>query len=409
MKQSSNSGRAGIVGFREAPWIPTGDHGLRRTWCSRLHDRRATLGDTARASGGHVNGAGVYAGAANSLRERQPSRHYCHVDGEREAFDVAVAVAGRGCGHPRTGQARPDGRVRDGLSATICDRIRIRSGPPTSAWTQSPGSIPSRTVCSPSMSAPASGHSPSRQTKMLYWASGAGGIVRIDPLTNDVTFRSDVGMGSLHFAFDGIWATEGTNLLRIDPATGSTTTTVFTTREPLEPRVLGCGISVAEGSLWLNCGEDLYRVDPTTTDVIATLQDVGPSARVVSAEGGTWVLTGLEPFGVPSNDLAYSRLDRLDTASNEIVAGTAIRLVHGASAAGDTADGRAIWFSTTFGDPPGAGMLYKFDSTSGQVTSAYDISEGMGCGSNAIAFAYGSLWTASGSCNAVRRFPGIVP
>ena len=241
------------------------------------------------------------------------------------------------------------------------------------------------------------------------WASGAGGIVRIDPLTNDVTFRSDVGMGSLHFAFDGIWATEGTNLLRIDPATGSTTTTVFTTREPLEPRVLGCGISVAEGSLWLNCGEDLYRVDPTTTDVIATLQDVGPSARVVSAEGGTWVLTGLEPFGVPSNDLAYSRLDRLDTASNEIVAGTAIRLVHGASAAGDTADGRAIWFSTTFGDPPGAGMLYKFDSTSGQVTSAYDISEGMGCGSNAIAFAYGSLWTASGSCNAVRRFPGIVP
>jgi hypothetical protein len=35
---------------------------------------------------------------------------------------------------------------------------------------------------------------------------------------------------------------------------------------------------------------------------------------------------------------------------------------------------------------------------------AFDISEGKGYGANAVAFAYGSLWLASGTANAVRRF-----
>jgi hypothetical protein len=114
-------------------------------------------------------------------------------------------------------------------------------------------------------------------------------------------------------------------------------------------------------------------------------------------------------FAVDSPDLAYSRVDRLDPVSNKVVPGTAIQLVRGAHVAGNVVADSAIWLSTSFGNPPGAGMLYKFDSANGRVTKAYDISEGKGCGSNAIAFAYGSLWTVAGTCNAVRRFPGITP
>ena len=53
--------------------------------------------------------------------------------------------------------------------------------------------------------------------------------------------------------------------------------------------------------------------------------------------------------------------------------------------------------------------LFAFEPASGKVVTAFDISEGRGYGSNAIAFAYGSLWTASGTANAVRRFPRPIP
>jgi len=235
------------------------------------------------------------------------------------------------------------------------------------------------------------------------WASGGGGIVSINPTTNAVTSRSDTSAPSLRFAFGSVWAGIEGGALRLDPATGETVS------EPRTGGEDGCGISDAAGSVWLGCGKNLYRIDPTTNDVIATLEQVGPQPQVVTAEGGTWLMTSLEPFVVSSNDLAYSQLDRLDVSTNRVVPGTSIRLVHGASAPGILADGGNIWFSTSFGDPPGAGMLYKFDSASGNVTRAWDMSEGKGCGSNAIAFAYGSLWSASGICNAVRRFPNIAP
>ena len=68
-----------------------------------------------------------------------------------------------------------------------------------------------------------------------------------------------------------------------------------------------------------------------------------------------------------------------------------------------------MWLSTSFGVGPGAGQLYAFEPASGKVVAAFDISEGKGYGSNGIAFAYGSLWTASGTANAVRRFPRPTP
>jgi hypothetical protein len=49
-------------------------------------------------------------------------------------------------------------------------------------------------------------------------------------------------------------------------------------------------------------------------------------------------------------------------------------------------------------------MLFDFDATTGRVVKAFDLSEGKGYGDNAIAFGYGSVWTASGPPNKVRRW-----
>jgi hypothetical protein len=112
----------------------------------------------------------------------------------------------------------------------------------------------------------------------------------------------------------------------------------------------------------------------------------------------------MDPFGVASPELASTSLDRIDPQTNQLVPGSTVKLVQGAASAGGLADGDMIWFPTSFGEGPGAGKLYEFDATSGKVVKAFDLSEGKNYGSNAIAFGFGSMWTASGTANQVRRF-----
>jgi hypothetical protein len=240
------------------------------------------------------------------------------------------------------------------------------------------------------------------ETDTAIWVAGGGGIDRINSATNGIDAHFDGRFGSLLFAFGSLWAGEARGVLRLNPETGT---------KIAEPQVSDadqCKVTVADDSIWLGCDEDLLRLDPTTDAVIASIKEAGPLGLVVSGDGGSWLATGLDPFGAASMDLTYTRLDRLDTDSNELVPGSGTRLVHGASAVGMLSNGADIWFSTSAGAPPG-GMLYRFDTSIGQVTAAFDISEGIGCGSQALAFAYDSLWTASPPCNDVRRFAGFMP
>ena len=233
------------------------------------------------------------------------------------------------------------------------------------------------------------------------WSAGAGGLVRIDVDSNTVDQRVSGCVISLASAFGSLWAGVNGGVIRIDPETGLVVKEVH----PDAAAGLLCQVSEADDSMWLGCGPRLSRIDPSSNAVLATLTSNGTYATVMAADGAAWVVTGLDPFAVESPEDAYTTLERLDLETNRIVPDTRLRLVHGASAGGRLADGNVVWMSTSFGVEPGAGKLYAFEPASGKVVMAYDISEGRGYGSNALAFGYGSLWTASGTANAVRRFP----
>ena len=237
------------------------------------------------------------------------------------------------------------------------------------------------------------------------WVAGAGGLVRIDVTSNAVDPRVAGCVISIASAFDSLWAGVTGGLLRVDPATGLAVEEI----RPAAAAGVLCGVGAADDSMWLVCGRDLYRIDPTSNAVSAKVADAGINPSVISADGVAWVLAGMDPFGVAKPEDAFTTAERLDLQTNRLVADTKTILVHGASVAGRLADGHVVWLSTSFGVGPGVGKLYAFEPASEKVTAAFDISEGKGYGSNAIAFAFGSLWTASGTANAVRRFPPPTP
>ena len=234
------------------------------------------------------------------------------------------------------------------------------------------------------------------------WTSGSGSVDRIDPETNSVT-HIDAGsvVTSLAVAFGSLWAGGHDGLVRIDPETGAIEETIESSNDTELPSNQGCGVGSAVGSLWLSCGGTTDRIDPDTREILATIEVGG---GLLGTGENLWLTTGEDPFQVASPELASTNLDRIDPTTNEIIPGTTIKFVQGASVTSGLVDGDVIWLPTSFGEGPAVGMLYEFDPASGKVLKAYDISEGKGYGSNALGFGFGSMWTASGTANQVRRF-----
>jgi streptogramin lyase len=235
------------------------------------------------------------------------------------------------------------------------------------------------------------------------WTAGAGGVDRIDPATNLVSSHINPGapVASLAVAFGSLWAGAHDGLVRINPDTGAIEETIESSSGIELPSDQACGAGVAVGSMWLSCGGTLDRIDPDSGEILATIRTGG---GLLSAGEDLWLTTGEDPFRVASADLASTILDRIDPTTNEIIPDTTIEFVQGASVTSPLADGDVIWLPTSFGEGPGVGMLYEFDAGSGTVLKAFDISEGKGYGSNALGFGFGSMWTASGTANQVRRF-----
>jgi hypothetical protein len=243
------------------------------------------------------------------------------------------------------------------------------------------------------------------------WVGGNEAIVRIDPTTNSVGPRVRGsfmgGARNLASGFGSIWADVRSGVLRIDPATGARIAEIAVTGQ----KACIQGVTTAADSVWVGCGTTAVRIDPTTNAVVGTVPDVGPWPLILSAGETLWVMTGTDIFSAPKPGRASSRLARIDPATNTVIPGTTIRLVRGASAPIPHPEGDVIWFPISTGRGPGVGMLYEFDGLSGRVVRAFDLSEGRKIGSNAVAFGYGSLWTASGTASQVRRFidPGLSP
>jgi hypothetical protein len=242
------------------------------------------------------------------------------------------------------------------------------------------------------------------------WVPGEGGIARVDPATGKFTVPIHGLVKWLASGFGSLWASGSTGVIQVDP---ETSTIVRKIRPPCAVSVPGglawAVVSVGAGSVWVSCGQRVERIDPSTGQVIAIVAHpgrvfAGTVTQVLAAGDSVWLMSWLDPYAVKHPADAFSTLDRIDPSTNELVPGSTIHIAKGASLGSPVPVGDQIWFPTTFGVGPDVGMLFVFNATTGRVVETFDLSEGKGYGDNAIAFGYGSLWTASGQPNIVRRW-----
>jgi hypothetical protein len=155
----------------------------------------------------------------------------------------------------------------------------------------------------------------------IEWPGGdpTFSLVRVDSETNEIVAEIPDVSGPLAVGADAVWAvdragaragTEGSNLLRIDPATN----------EVVERILLGVAawdIEFGEGYVWVLALEpqpgegDIVQIDPATNEVVARIEipvpETGYPPTVFApavGEGLAWV-----PVCCPDNDLQLVRID----------------------------------------------------------------------------------------------------
>ncbi len=237
------------------------------------------------------------------------------------------------------------------------------------------------------------------------WAAGAGGLVRIDVNNNSVDQRVSGCVISLVSAFGSVWAGVTGGMLRVDPRTGLAVQEI----RPDTAAGLLCKVSAADDSVWLGCGKELSRIDPSSNSVRATVTDRRhQSERHCRRRCGV----GARRTGSVWGGVARGRVYHVPASgSRDEPSCPGHEEAPRAWSLGRWAAGR--WACRLAIDKLWGGSrrrnAARLRARIGKVLAAFDISEGRGYGSNAIAFGYGSLWTASGTANAVRRFPRPIP
>jgi DNA-binding beta-propeller fold protein YncE len=114
--------------------------------------------------------------------------------------------------------------------------------------------------------------------------NGSGVLRRIDPTNNVVTLRMRLSAAPRFglSVWDGsLWLDESGDLLRVNP-------------DGTRSRVSGAGgspLAIGDGSVWEGTGSGVARIDPTTGDVVARFPTPQPPIGLAFASGSLWVLT----------------------------------------------------------------------------------------------------------------------
>jgi streptogramin lyase len=223
------------------------------------------------------------------------------------------------------------------------------------------------------------------------WAGSAfDGMVRIDPGANEVVARVRGQFGDLALGFGSLWATTFNHKVRrIDSTTGAVIETIAVGSGRTDERSW-ITIDDAQQAVWVGVGDGttVYRIDPRTNEIVATLDQTGDDPRVVTAGGSVWILSNVD-----------GELQRVDTDVNLPVEGSEIELSKADFCAPRSAPSGKIWFACS------DGLLYQFDAVSGYVLAVFDLSEGRGFGAaGGIGFDGSFVWTASTLGQTVRAF-----
>jgi streptogramin lyase len=220
------------------------------------------------------------------------------------------------------------------------------------------------------------------------WACGAGGVERIDPVTNAVAARIELPtarvVGRPAVTEDAVWLLSGnvvaTSVVRIDPVAGE----VAASHEaPYPLTALAGGLD----AVWATSAEagTLIRIDPASGEMTEVATDLPAPSLVATGHEAVWVLldgaAGSEP-GLLRFSPQDGSMDRFDIGgvpaeSGDIVVGE-----------------NAVWIRGS--DP----RIVALDPDSGDIKVRIS---GEGLGDGALGIADGALWLTSVDAGRVWR------
>jgi YVTN family beta-propeller protein len=214
----------------------------------------------------------------------------------------------------------------------------------------------------------------------VWVANGSEGTVaRIDPRTNSVVETLDLsgpdelapaGAYSVAVGDGAVWVGSGQRkLFRIDPATSDVVASVRVGQTPAD-------VAVGEGAVWVaRLGGRTLRIEPGTNAITGTVAAVSSPLSIAAGAGSVWVG---EPAG------AAGTVWRIDPATVSVAGTTAVR----GAPVGVVVGAGAVWVAGGSG-----GTLVKIDPASGRVVRTIPL----GNAPLDVAVGEGVVWLAVGS------------
>jgi streptogramin lyase len=196
----------------------------------------------------------------------------------------------------------------------------------------------------------------------LWVLTETGGLVRIDPATNNASEPIQLGgefdlYNGVSADANGVWASHWSPgiVYRVDPTTGTLAAAIETD--------LAKGVLATAGGVWVAHTHDgaVSRIDPATNKIAATIL-VGPTGN----SGPNWLASGLGSIwvGVPNGSVVV----RIDPATDEVQARIAIPSQ--ASPCGGLAVGDdAVWIPSC----DGSDWLTRIDPATNSVVALIDM------------------------------------
>jgi YVTN family beta-propeller protein len=214
----------------------------------------------------------------------------------------------------------------------------------------------------------------------VWVANGSEGTVsRIDPRTNSVVETLDLsgpdelapaGAYSVAVGDGAVWVGSGQRkLFRIDPATSEVVASVRVGQTPAD-------VAVGEGAVWVaRLGGRTLRIEPGTNAVTGTVAAVSSPLSIAAGAGSVWV-------GEPAGGMGT--VWRIDPATVSVAGTTSVR----AAPLGIVVGGGAVWVAGGSG-----GTLVKIEPDSGRVVRTIVV----GNAPLDVAVGEGVVWLAVGS------------
>jgi YVTN family beta-propeller protein len=217
----------------------------------------------------------------------------------------------------------------------------------------------------------------------VWVVSADGALTRIDPGTNETT-TTDISEGApipMSVAVDNggsvyVHAIEcqcvppNTRLAKVTASSGSVAVIPAPVHAPAE----GATVMVLDGSLWITAGSQVWRVDPATGDVLERVDiELSPGDLAADQDGSSvWVTAA-----APGRQVGWAI--EIDASTGRIVNRQPVGCCPGAIAVGE-----GYTWVTNSRD----GTIERISEVSGDVASPITVGRGV----NSVAVGQGGLW-----------------